>query len=79
MTVIIVVVIIITNIIVVVIIITNLTMIITIPPSYGMNMVASNEISLDRSLPDTRMSECKDWHYPAELPKVDIFVLQVQN
>ena len=49
------------------------------PPSYGMNMVASNEISLDRSLPDTRMSECKDWHYPAELPKVDIFVLQVQN
>ena len=41
-----------------------------------MNMVASNEISLDRSLPDTRMSECKDWHYPAELPKVDIFVLQ---
>ena len=39
-----------------------------------MNMVASNEISLDRSLPDTRMPECKDWHYPAELPKVDIFV-----
>ena len=38
--------------------------------SYGMNMVASNEISLDRSLPDTRMPECKDWHYPAELPKV---------
>ena len=41
--------------------------------SYGMNMVASNEISLDRSLPDTRMPECKDWHYPAELPKVRFF------
>ena len=40
--------------------------------SYGMNMVASNEISMDRSLPDTRMPECKDWHYPAELPKVEL-------
>ena len=47
------------------------TIIITFPTSYGMNMVASNEISMDRSLPDTRMSECKDWHYPAELPKVE--------
>ena len=36
-------------------------------------MVASNEISLDRSLPDTRMPECKDWHYPAELPKVGFY------
>ena len=50
-------------------IITTIT--ITIPTSYGMNMVASNEISMDRSLPDTRMPECKDWHYPAELPKVE--------
>ena len=45
-----------------------------IPTSYGMNMVASNEISLDRSLPDTRMPECKDWHYPAELPKVKFYL-----
>ena len=52
---------------------TTIIMIITIPTSYGMNMVASNEISLDRSLPDTRMPECKDWHYPAELPKVKIY------
>ena len=57
----------------------TITNIITIiPTSYGMNMVASNEISLDRSLPDTRMPECKDWHYPAELPKVK-FYQNVQN
>jgi len=43
--------------------------------SYGMNMVASNEISMDRSLPDTRMSECKDWHYPAELPKASVVIV----
>ena len=48
----------------------NLIIVTAIIISYGMNMVASNEISLDRSLPDTRMPECKDWHYPAELPKV---------
>ena len=53
---------------------TTIITIITIPTSYGMNMVASNEISLDRSLPDTRMSECKDWHYPSELPKVGMIL-----
>ena len=52
-------------------------MVITMIPSYGMNMVASNEISFDRSLPDTRMSECKDWHYPSELPKVGMLLLTV--
>jgi polypeptide N-acetylgalactosaminyltransferase len=43
--------------------------------SYGMNMVTSDEISLDRSLPDTRMSECKDWHYPQELPKASVVIV----
>ena len=43
--------------------------------SYGMNMVASDEISMDRSLPDTRMKECKDWHYPADLPKASVVVV----
>ena len=28
---------------------------------YGMNLVASEEISLDRTVPDTRLLECKDW------------------
>ena len=58
-------------IIIIIIITTSILIIVTaIITSYGMNMVASNEISMDRSLPDTRMSECKDWHYPVELPKV---------
>lgn len=43
--------------------------------NYGMNMVASDEISLDRSLPDTRMEECKDWHYPSELPKASVVIV----
>lgn len=43
--------------------------------SYGMNMVASDEISLDRSVPDTRMEECKDWHYPQELPKASVVIV----
>lgn len=42
---------------------------------YGMNMVASNEISLDRSVPDTRLKECKDWHYPMDLPKASVVIV----
>jgi hypothetical protein len=33
-------------------------------------MIASEEISLDRSVPDVRMDECKFWNYPNNLPKV---------
>ena len=43
--------------------------------AYGMNMVVSEEISLDRALPDTRMKECKDWHYPTELPKASVVIV----
>lgn len=43
--------------------------------AYGMNMVASDEIGLDRGLPDTRMKECKDWHYPTELPKASVVIV----
>jgi len=42
---------------------------------YGMNMVASNQISLDRSIPDTRMAECKNWHYPSNLPKASVVIV----
>ena len=42
---------------------------------YGMNMVASDEISLDRSLPDTRLPECKYWHYPSDLPKASVVIV----
>ena len=40
-----------------------------------MNIVASDEISLDRSLPDTRLPECKDWHYPMDLPKASVVIV----
>jgi len=42
---------------------------------YGMNIVASNEISLDRSIPDTRLDECKYWHYPSDLPKASVVIV----
>lgn len=42
---------------------------------YGMNMAVSNEISLDRSIPDLRMGECKHWDYPADLPKTSVILV----
>ncbi|XP_078038218.1 N-acetylgalactosaminyltransferase 7 [Augochlora pura] len=42
---------------------------------YGMNMVCSNEISLDRSIPDTRMPECKYWNYPEVLPRASVIIV----
>lgn len=45
----------------------------------GMNLVASEEISLDRTVPDVRMEECQFWNYPSNLPKVssgDFFKLE---
>ncbi|XP_023343361.1 N-acetylgalactosaminyltransferase 7 [Eurytemora carolleeae] len=42
---------------------------------YGMNMVASNLISLDRTIPDTRLAECKNWHYPTQLPKASVVIV----
>jgi len=42
---------------------------------YGMNMVASNDISLDRAVPDTRLDECKFWHYHENLPKASVVIV----
>ncbi|XP_071454962.1 N-acetylgalactosaminyltransferase 7 [Hetaerina americana] len=42
---------------------------------YGMNMVCSDEISLDRSIPDTRMTECKHWNYSEDLPRVSVIIV----
>ncbi|XP_063986785.1 N-acetylgalactosaminyltransferase 7 [Diachasmimorpha longicaudata] len=42
---------------------------------YGMNMVCSDEISLDRSIPDMRPGECKHWDYPEELPKTSVIIV----
>ncbi|XP_043286848.1 N-acetylgalactosaminyltransferase 7 isoform X2 [Venturia canescens] len=42
---------------------------------YGMNMVCSDEISLDRSIPDTRPQECKHWNYPESLPRTSVIIV----
>ncbi|XP_046739825.1 N-acetylgalactosaminyltransferase 7 [Diprion similis] len=42
---------------------------------YGMNMVCSDEISLDRSVHDTRPAECKHWNYASDLPKTSVIIV----
>ncbi|KAK6180861.1 hypothetical protein SNE40_008837 [Patella caerulea] len=42
---------------------------------YGFNMVNSDKISLDRTVPDTRMDECKYWHYPEKLPTASVILV----
>ncbi|KAL3985756.1 Glycosyl transferase 2 family protein [Acanthocheilonema viteae] len=41
---------------------------------YGFNTYVSDMISLNRSIPDIRMNECKYWHYPEDLPTVSIVI-----
>lgn len=42
---------------------------------YGMNMVVSDAISLDRSVKDTRLKECKRWNYPEDLPSASVIIV----
>lgn len=42
---------------------------------YGMNMVCSDEISLDRSIIDTRLDECRHWTYPYDLPGTSVIIV----
>ncbi|KAK7598309.1 hypothetical protein V9T40_006544 [Parthenolecanium corni] len=42
---------------------------------YGMNMACSDEISLDRTIPDLRLEECKHWKYPTDLPKTSVIIV----
>ncbi|XP_072380186.1 N-acetylgalactosaminyltransferase 7 isoform X1 [Diabrotica undecimpunctata] len=42
---------------------------------YGMNVACSDEISLDRSILDTRLEECKHWDYPEELPSTSVIIV----
>ncbi|OWR40790.1 putative n-acetylgalactosaminyltransferase [Danaus plexippus plexippus] len=42
---------------------------------YGMNIAASNDIAMNRSIPDTRLDECKYWHYPEELPSTSVIIV----
>lgn len=42
---------------------------------YGINMVASDYIPMDRVVPDIRHSECKYWHYPEQLPTTSVVIV----
>lgn len=42
---------------------------------YGMNVACSDEISLDRSVLDTRLEECKHWDYPQDLPTTSVIIV----
>lgn len=42
---------------------------------YGVNMVASDYIPMDRVVPDIRHPECKYWHYPEQLPSASIVIV----
>lgn len=42
---------------------------------YGMNVACSDELSLDRSILDTRLEECKHWDYPHNLPSTSVIIV----
>lgn len=42
---------------------------------FGFNMAASDKVSLDRVIPDTRPDECKYWKYPEKLPKTSVVIV----
>jgi polypeptide N-acetylgalactosaminyltransferase len=42
---------------------------------YGFNQLASDEISLNRTVPDTREDECKYWDYPTDLPTASVILV----
>ncbi|XP_071524231.1 N-acetylgalactosaminyltransferase 7 isoform X4 [Panulirus ornatus] len=42
---------------------------------YGINMVVSDELAMDRAIPDTRHPECRHWEYPEELPTTTVVIV----
>ncbi|KAL8619562.1 hypothetical protein ACOMHN_019618 [Nucella lapillus] len=42
---------------------------------FGFNMVASDKVPMNRSIPDTRMDECKYWQYPEDLPTASVILV----
>ena len=42
---------------------------------YGFNMINSDKIAMDRTIPDTRLDECKYWHYPEDLPTASVILV----
>ncbi|KAJ8280788.1 hypothetical protein GJAV_G00058980 [Gymnothorax javanicus] len=46
---------------------------------YGYNAYVSNQISLDRSIPDFRPSKCKEATYPRDLPTISLIFIFVNE
>lgn len=42
---------------------------------YGFNQLASDQISLNRTVPDMREEECQWWDYPTDLPKASVILV----
>lgn len=42
---------------------------------YGVNMLASDFVPMDRVVPDIRHPECKFWHYPEKLPTTSVVIV----
>ncbi|TRY71908.1 hypothetical protein TCAL_00172 [Tigriopus californicus] len=42
---------------------------------YGFNQLVSDEISLNRTVPELREPECQFWDYPADLPKASVILV----
>ncbi|XP_042230908.1 N-acetylgalactosaminyltransferase 7-like isoform X1 [Homarus americanus] len=42
---------------------------------YGINMVVSDEIAMDRAILDTRHPECSHWEYPEDLPTTTVVIV----
>jgi len=42
---------------------------------YGFNQLVSDEISLNRTVPDQREDECKFWDYPTNLPTASVILV----
>ena len=47
----------------------------TLKGVYGFNQLVSDEISLNRTVPDTREEECRYWDYPTELPTASVILV----
>ena len=42
---------------------------------YGFNQLVSDEISLNRSVPELREEECKWWDYPTDMPTASVILV----
>ena len=42
---------------------------------YGFNQLVSDEITLNRTVPDLREEECQFWDYPTQLPKASVILV----